>query len=31
MPWFWLTVLLSVLFSAIGVVAIFYYLRVRDY
>ena len=31
MPWFWLTVLLSVLFCAIGVVAIFYYLRVRDY
>jgi hypothetical protein len=31
MPWFWLTLLLSAVFSALLVIAIFHYMRVRDY
>jgi hypothetical protein len=31
MPWLWLTVLLSIVFSALFIVGIFYYVRARDY
>lgn len=31
MPWFWLTLLVTLIFTAPAIVAIFYYIRVRDY